>query len=131
MSDGQEEWREKYEKHLRSARWKNMRNDFFRLRGRRCEHCGSTCNLELHHKTYDRLGCELTTDLEILCLDCHYKADRKREEEAVAKRLKANHETALNTYATKKYGEDWDYSQDVTVVEEEFEAWLAGRVDRD
>lgn len=36
-----------------------------------CERCGSKRGLEVHHKTYERLGREWDQDLEVLCDDCH------------------------------------------------------------
>jgi 5-methylcytosine-specific restriction endonuclease McrA len=67
-----------YHRHIRSARWRNMKRDMMRLRGKHCERCGEGEPLHLHHKTYERLGRELTTDLELLCCVCHAKADRER-----------------------------------------------------
>ena len=38
----------------------------------RCEHCGRTMRLELHHTTYaNAYGNELPEDLMALCRDCH------------------------------------------------------------
>jgi hypothetical protein len=56
-------WRVKYEAHIRSTRWSNMRRDMMRLRGDKCERCGLRHELQLHHKNYDRLGRELISDL--------------------------------------------------------------------
>ena len=78
VSESTTEWRTRYENHIRSAQWRNMRADMIRLRGNKCDHCGSSHKLALHHKTYERLGHELTSDLELLCPGCHEKADRKR-----------------------------------------------------
>ena len=35
--------------------------------------------MEVHHKTYERLGKERRSDLEVLCPRCHRIADRERE----------------------------------------------------
>lgn len=116
-------WREKYEQHIRSARWKNMKRDFRKLRGNKCERCGSGHNLELHHKTYERLGHELIKDLELLCSGCHSVADQERELANFIKSIERRDTAAINTYASKKYGEDWEDHTDPDVVAEEFEAW--------
>jgi 5-methylcytosine-specific restriction endonuclease McrA len=71
-----------YLRHIRSSRWRNMRRDMARLRNHRCERCGRGPPLHLHHKNYDRLGRELISDLEILCCECHERADEEREREA-------------------------------------------------
>jgi hypothetical protein len=67
-----------YLRHIRSARWRNMKKDMVRLRGAHCERCGTDPPLHLHHRSYERLGRELTSDLELLCCECHGRADRER-----------------------------------------------------
>ena len=38
----------------------------------KCESCGQRGDvLDVHHKTYERLGFELPEDLEVLCRTCH------------------------------------------------------------
>lgn len=69
----------RYEDYLRSDRWKNIRELLFEHRGRRCEACGKTENLEVHHLTYRRLGQERAEDLMIVCPACHEWEDRKRK----------------------------------------------------
>jgi hypothetical protein len=65
-----------YKSYLTSPEWASIRNDLFALRGEKCERCGSSCYLQVHHLTYDRLFKELPEDLEILCAGCH-KAEHK------------------------------------------------------
>lgn len=50
-----------------------MRINLFKTRGKKCERCGSTKRIEVHHKTYVRLCNEKSTDLEVLCNLCHAK----------------------------------------------------------
>lgn len=120
-------WRARYNAHIKSARWKNM--NLCRLRGGRCERCPSTLGLELHHKTYERLGRELMSDLEILCSSCHAKADKERENVGIVKSRIALEEAGLNTFATKKYGDDWQYYCEEERVSEEFDSWLENKVE--
>jgi hypothetical protein len=84
------------------------------------ERCGHQYSLELHHKTYERLGRELISDLEVLCKGCHEQADKERALEGQRRSAAAQYHAALDTYATKKYGEDWEYRGDPARVEEEF-----------
>lgn len=42
-----------------------------RLASYRCERCGAKRDLQVHHKTYERLGVERDQDLEVVCADCH------------------------------------------------------------
>jgi 5-methylcytosine-specific restriction endonuclease McrA len=71
-------WQQHYRRHLRSPKWRYLKAQIARSRGRRCERCGATYGLQLHHKTYLRLGRELSSDVELLCLPCHHAADLER-----------------------------------------------------
>lgn len=123
------DWRARYEKRIASAQWRNMRRDIGKLRGEGCERCRRlTQPLFLHHKTYERLGHERLDDLELLCRLCHDVADSERAARGEARSAnslaKARHQAALNTYATKKYGEDWADREDCDDIVQEFSDWL-------
>ena len=61
-----------YEKYIRSPRWKHKASAARRRAGYRCQECGSrNWPLEVHHKTYARLGFERWFDLIALCRRCH------------------------------------------------------------
>lgn len=61
-----------YNEYMQSPEWEAKRAEFFA-----CETLPKTClacgcdDVQLHHVTYDRLGCELLTDLVPLCHVCH------------------------------------------------------------
>lgn len=59
-----------YSRYLRSSHWRKLRARYQRERPWVCV-CGATESLELHHKTYDRLGAEELDDLQPLCQPCH------------------------------------------------------------
>ena len=67
--------------YLRTPSWKLARRVVFFLRGKKCEICGKTWRLQVHHKTYKHLGNEWLhpNDLQILCRDCHKKAHGIKE----------------------------------------------------
>jgi 5-methylcytosine-specific restriction endonuclease McrA len=113
-------WQFRYDGYVRGSKWRNMRDDMIRLRGEQCERCGYRYELQLHHRSYERLGRELISDLEVLCQPCHEKADEERALQGQARRYNA----ALDTYATKKYGEGWNFQRDPDQVAEEFDQWL-------
>jgi hypothetical protein len=71
-------WRRNYRKYLRSREWRYLKARVARVRGRKCERCGNTWGLSLHHRNYHRLGHELTADVELLCKACHARADLER-----------------------------------------------------
>lgn len=68
----------KYEGYLRSKTWHNKRHNALVAADFTCSICGY-CSykaifqipLDVHHKTYERLGSELPEDLEVLCRNCH------------------------------------------------------------
>jgi len=60
-----------YEKYLLTARWRSTRNRALKLAGYSCSRCQVTRDLQVHHLSYERLGDELDTDLEVLCRGCH------------------------------------------------------------
>jgi hypothetical protein len=69
-----------YTAYMHSDKWRKRKERLYAKRGRVCEMCGETWPLEVHHKTYDRLGHELDDDLLIVCVTCHPKADAARVE---------------------------------------------------
>jgi len=61
-----------YKEYLRTPHWKCRREEKLHAAGRRCQVCNrSSVPLEVHHRTYERLGEELDGDLTVLCRDCH------------------------------------------------------------
>lgn len=64
-----------YLAYLRSPWWTGRKAAVIRYRGYRCERCGAAPfrGLQLHHRTYERLGRELPADVELLCKPCHLR----------------------------------------------------------
>ncbi len=64
-----------YSQYLQSEHWKDVRARFWKskLHHYQCYICGSTENLQVHHKTYNRIGKEYLNDLCLLCENCHKK----------------------------------------------------------
>lgn len=119
-------WQKAYEHRIRSSDWKKLKAEVIKARGYKCERCGSGYRLDLHHKTYERLGCERPDDVELVCKWCHPAADHERRLAAERRRKDgetARYEAALDTYATKKYGENWEMARDPDDVAEEFDRW--------
>lgn len=57
--------------YLKTREWRVKRNRALIRAGNRCQICASTYRLDVHHRTYERLGCELLSDLVVLCRKCH------------------------------------------------------------
>jgi 5-methylcytosine-specific restriction endonuclease McrA len=119
---------------LASPRWRALRTRLRRERGDQCERCrktwapGCRTSLQLHHKTYERLGHERDSDVELLCEPCHESADVER---AAASRRRAEQALADARYAgwlRAQYGEGrvddhWDDHE----MYERFNDWVECR----
>jgi 5-methylcytosine-specific restriction endonuclease McrA len=63
-----------YSDYLRTPEWSYRRREMVKAAERKCGRCGKySPNLDVHHRTYARLGNELPEDLEVLCGDCHQR----------------------------------------------------------
>ena len=85
-----------YDEYMASDDWKRKRRQVIERAQYRCERCGVSRRitpLDVHHKTYERFGCEFISDLEALCRNCHNAADAKRRTDSL-KEAK-DHTTAI------------------------------------
>ena len=65
-----------YEEQLQDKRWEAFRKFVFAVRGKKCEICGGTHILQVHHPKYKggRLAWEYTcNEVQVLCKECHEK----------------------------------------------------------
>lgn len=72
----EKEYKTPYEKQLQDKRWKAFRKFVFAVRGNKCEICGGTHVLQVHHPKYisGRRAWEYTcNEVQVLCHDCHEK----------------------------------------------------------
>lgn len=67
------EWRARYNEHLASDKWKDLRNKVFRRQSGICAGCESGAVEHVHHLTYAHMGDEFLFELLGLCIDCHLK----------------------------------------------------------
>lgn len=67
------QWRgEWYQEYLKTDHWKVKKTKALERAHYRCENCGSNEHLQVHHRTYERIGEEEPDDLCVLCEDCHH-----------------------------------------------------------
>lgn len=74
-----------YEALLKTDEWKNKRKEILERDGNRCKWCGSSNNLQIHHRYYEKYPngekvnpWDYPNDALItLCEDCHKKAHKK------------------------------------------------------
>lgn len=67
-----------YAAYLASPEWKARRRYYYAKALHRCELCGHSSDamgkgLNVHHRTYERLGREFDADVIVLCRSCHEK----------------------------------------------------------
>ncbi len=63
--------REYREVYLRSEHWAATRLQALDAADYRCRVCNAEHGLDVHHRTYERLGAERPDDLTVLCRRCH------------------------------------------------------------
>jgi 5-methylcytosine-specific restriction endonuclease McrA len=66
----------KYSEYITSSTWRDStarRAELAaaRFRCRLCNRTNAEASLEVHHRTYERLGAEEASDLTTLCRECH------------------------------------------------------------
>lgn len=77
-----------YLTYINSAAWRTRRQRAIERAGRRCQVCGERKRLQVHHVSYDHLGCERDEDLTALCWWCHQWATWRMWLRKVALKLK-------------------------------------------
>jgi hypothetical protein len=60
-----------YGQYLRTPHWRKVRDEALNRAQGRCALCNATDRLQVHHRTYERRGCERPADVVVLCDDCH------------------------------------------------------------
>lgn len=122
-------WREKYNAVISSKRWRKLREKFLARHDSKCDRCGwkkttwdRSRTIDLHHKTYERLGEEIDADLELVCSVCHVKADKERAAAGRQRALAALYDAQFNGWATKVYGEDYGMFEDES-MHDRFREW--------
>jgi hypothetical protein len=63
--------KQNYKEYLKTEHWRLVKLHFYQKNKEECAVCKSHLHLNLHHKTYARLGMELEKDLICLCKNCH------------------------------------------------------------
>lgn len=67
METGQE----RYQRYINSSAWSARRRVAIQRQGRKCRACHSQDEIQVHHRTYERLEHEDHEDLVVLCASCH------------------------------------------------------------
>ena len=70
-----------YKEYLLTPHWLELSERIKARDGYRCVLCNSSDKIEGHHRTYERRGYELESDVHTLCHPCHAKHHNKEKEE--------------------------------------------------
>jgi hypothetical protein len=60
-----------YSEYLKTTHWRRVRQWALERARRACALCPTTRDLQVHHRSYARVGCEQPEDLLVLCRRCH------------------------------------------------------------
>ena len=60
-----------YLDYLKTPWWKKTAREAIIRAGKKCQLCSSKYRLEVHHNSYDHLGCEPPEDIVVLCHKHH------------------------------------------------------------
>lgn len=60
-----------YDEYLETDHWRHTRNAALAAASYACQVCNDSRGLDVHHRTYERRGCESLADLTVLCGACH------------------------------------------------------------
>ncbi len=60
-----------YKDYLRTEHWETKKLEALERSHHKCQICGGTERLEVHHNTYENKGNEKPEDLIVLCKKCH------------------------------------------------------------
>lgn len=78
-------YRERYHEYLQSPAWRDKRLAALKRAKFKCECCGGTERLQVHHLTYDRVFHEDVNDLVVLCAEHHDMAEKLSREGLIRK----------------------------------------------
>ena len=67
------EWRRRYNAHLDSQEWQDLRNKVIDREEGICEGCRNAPIEHVHHLSYLNMGNEFLFELKGLCIDCHLR----------------------------------------------------------
>lgn len=69
---------DEYKEYLETEWWRERRKKTLDYYGGRCAVCNSAGLVDVHHRTYERLGQELDSDLIVLCRECHSRFHKNK-----------------------------------------------------
>lgn len=76
---------EEYDRYLENQHWQDFRKLVLQKQRNEdghnhCQSCSGRTRLQVHHRTYERLGREVPSDVVVLCKPCHDKLHMRDEQ---------------------------------------------------
>ncbi len=68
-----------YSEYLKTPEWTIARRKALHNAKNKCQLCSRKEHLEVHHNSYERLGCEADADMIVLCDRCHGRHHSKED----------------------------------------------------
>ncbi len=103
-----------YEKYIQSYEWRQKALAAKKMAGNKCQECGSTKDLEVHHLSYENLYRERYCDVKVLCKTrCHQLADQIRIENK-----------RYESFVSTKYGDEAAYHHGDPDSIADYEDWI-------
>lgn len=68
-----------YSEYLKTPEWQQTRQSALRRARFMCQTCSAGGTLHVHHRTYARRGTEYSSDVIVLCADCHETFHERRQ----------------------------------------------------
>lgn len=96
-----------YAAYLQTEEWRARRLEELRRAHFRCRLCNAAGPLDVHHRTYERRGCEAPADLIVLCRVCHTRFHRPSAQSEHHTRADAGRERngRCEAQASEAYGD--------------------------
>lgn len=114
----QEEYNElpikmKYKKYLASKEWKLL-SKYIKEHITECNICGNKQDLVIHHVSYDNInfdevGCELWSDIAILCRSCHNNIHRNKNILQIITKDKEDYDNFMRILSESTIGYDSNF----------------------
>lgn len=117
-----------YNKYMQSSQWKRLREYKIEQAQYACEWCGITkwsVPLEVHHRTYKRLGRERLDDLLVLCKECHEKAHggTKKSKPNSTKKMKWKDYVPFDRAMQNRHGTSWNIRLSSRTIDTMLQFW--------
>lgn len=100
--------KERYDAYIDSDAWRAKRGPALERAEHRCQVCNADKHLDVHHRTYERLGNEKPGDLTVLCRSCHelFHENRHLKSASKSKPRKRKGSTAKKEAWKRRMAED-------------------------